>query len=107
MVAGTPTLAAKDANAIKARLVVVGDTDFAANEFIESYRNRDLFVNAANWLMGDVEAIAIRPNQSRASRFQPTREEFQMIRTVSLFVMPEVIAMLGVLTWWSRRHPTS
>ena len=67
--------------------------------------NRDLFLNAANWLIGDVEAISVRPNQTRASRFQLTKEQFQTIRSTALFLLPEVIAVLGVFTWWSRRNP--
>jgi len=86
-----------------ARLVVFGDADFASNELIESSANRDLFVNTVNWLMGDVEAISIRPKLSRASRFQLTQEQFLRIRTLSLFVLPELIAVIGVFVWWSRR----
>jgi ABC-type uncharacterized transport system involved in gliding motility auxiliary subunit len=86
------------------RLVVVGDSDFATNELIDAYRNRDLFVNAANWLLGDVEAISIRPSRSRASRFQLTGEQFGRIRYLSLFVLPEAIAVLGALAWWLRRR---
>ena len=88
----------------KARLVAFGDTDFAANELIEAYRNRDLFVNSVNWLMGDVEAISIRPKLSRASRFQLSSDQFLRIRSLSLFVLPEVIAVIGVFVWWSRRR---
>jgi ABC-type uncharacterized transport system involved in gliding motility auxiliary subunit len=105
MVAGTPTLAASDGAASKARLVVVGDTNYASNEFIDAGRNRDLFLNAANWLIGDVAAISVRPNQTRASRFQLTKEQFLTIRSTALFLLPEVIAVLGVFTWWSRRNP--
>jgi ABC-type uncharacterized transport system involved in gliding motility auxiliary subunit len=86
------------------RLVVFGDADFASNEMIDAYLNRDLFVNSVNWLLGDVGAIAVRPNRSRASRFQPTADEFQRIRLLSLFVLPEALAVLGVFTWWSRRQ---
>ena len=86
------------------RLVVYGDSDFASNELIEAYRNRDLFVNSVNWLLGDIEAISIRPVRSRASRFQLSTEQFMTIRTLSLFVIPEAIAVLGVFTWWRRRQ---
>jgi len=88
----------------RGRLVVFGDADFASNELIDAYLNRDLFVNSVNWLLGDVEAISVRPNRSRASRFQPSAEEFQRIRLLSLFVLPELLAVLGVFTWWSRRR---
>ena len=87
-----------------ARLVVFGDADFASNELIESYRNRDLFLNSVNWLLGDVEAISIRPARSRASRTVLTNQDLDRIRSLSLFVLPEAIAVAGVLVWWSRRR---
>jgi ABC-type uncharacterized transport system involved in gliding motility auxiliary subunit len=116
-VAGTPSVGVDGAGAPDgdtgeesepprtARLAVFGDSDFASNELIEAYRNRDLFVNTINWLLGDVEAISIRPARSRASRFQLSTEQFTNIRTLSLFVLPEAIAILGVITWWRRRNP--
>lgn len=112
-VAGTPKLASQDTEAkqggadteaAQPRLVVFGDTDFATNELVEAYRNRDLFLNSVNWLMGDVEAISIRPTISRASRFALRADEFMRIRTLSLFVLPQAIAIAGVFVWWSRRR---
>jgi ABC-type uncharacterized transport system involved in gliding motility auxiliary subunit len=86
------------------RLVVFGDSDFAANQLLDSYRNRDLFVNSANWLLGDVEAISVRPNKSRPSRVELSTEQLSNIRYLALFVLPEAIAFCGVLAWWSRRR---
>lgn len=91
----------------QARIAVFGDSDFASNEFIEAYRNRDLFVNTVNWLIGDVEAISIRPVRSRASRFELSAEQFLSIRSLALFVLPEAIAVVGVIVWWSRRRAPS
>ena len=104
VLAGRPEVAAQD-GAQPPRLVVAGDVDFASNEMIDAGRNRDLFLNAANWLIGDVEAISIRPNTARASRLGLTQDQFRTIRSAALFVLPEAIAVLGVFTWWSRRHP--
>jgi ABC-type uncharacterized transport system involved in gliding motility auxiliary subunit len=85
------------------RIVVFGDSDFATNEFIDALRNRDLFLNAVNWLAGDDAQITVRPNVSRASSFQMTQDQFRRIQYLSLFVLPEAIAVLGVVTWWLRR----
>ena len=85
------------------RIVVFGDSDFVTNEFIDALRNRDLFVNSVNWLAGDIEQITVRPNVSRSSSFQMTQDEFRVIQTLSLFVLPEAIAILGVIVWWLRR----
>jgi len=86
------------------RLVVFGDSDFALNGYIESLRNKDLFVNSVNWLLGDVEQIALRPNISRASRFQPNASQLRFIVYLSLFVLPETIALVGAVAWWMRRE---
>ena len=86
------------------RLVVFGDSDFAANQAIDAYRNRDLFLNSVNWLLGDVEAISIRPNKARASRLTLSTEQLSQIRYLALFVLPQAIAIAGVLAWWSRRR---
>jgi len=108
-VAGRPSVPkAADSEAPKGkaepRLVVFGNSIFITNQLLDSYRNRDLFVNSMNWLVGDVEAIAIRPNQSRASRIQLSNEQFVTVRFLSLFLLPEAIAVAGVFAWWSRRR---
>jgi ABC-type uncharacterized transport system involved in gliding motility auxiliary subunit len=86
------------------RLVVFGDSDFASNQYLGTAGNRDLFVNAVNWLAGEVESISLRPNVSRASSFQMSQEQFRFLQYVSLLVVPEAIALVGVLVWWTRRH---
>ncbi len=108
-VAGTLSLAEVDATeegdpTDPARIVVVGDADFASNQLIGAYLNRDFFLNTVNWLLGDVESISIRPKQGVASRLQLTTEDFLDLRYVSLFVLPETIAVLGVIAWWRRRR---
>ena len=86
------------------RIVVFGDSDFVTNAVIDQFRNRDLFVNSVNWLLGDVDAIAIRPEVARASRLTLTGEQFLQLRVLSLFVLPQLIAIAGVCAWWWRRR---
>lgn len=86
------------------RLVVFGDSDFASNRLLREFRNRDLFINAVNWLLGDVESITIRPGAPRVSRLQLSQGQFQTVRILALFAVPEALAVLGVVVWWRRRH---
>ncbi len=104
-IAGIPRIERADGEpaATPGRLVVFGDSDFATNEFIDALRNRDLFINSINWLAGDVEQITVRPNVSRASSFQMSQDQFRRIQYLSLFVLPETIAIFGVVMWWMRR----
>ncbi len=105
VVAGRP-LSASDAEATDARLVVIGDSSFATNEYLDAFSNRDLLLNSVSWLIGDVEHIAVRPNVSRSSSVRLTGRQFQAIQYFSLLVVPEGIALVGVLAWWSRRRRT-
>jgi gliding motility-associatede transport system auxiliary component len=102
--APAPAEGAEAPKPTQARLVVVGDADFATNGLLRQFRNRDFFVNSVNWLLGDVEAISVRPDASRASRLQLTPRQFAQLRYLSLFVLPEALAVLGVIVWWRRRR---
>ena len=82
-----------------------GDSNFATNELLDVFSNRDLFLNTVNWLLGDVEQITIRPNVARSSNVSLTGGQLEVIRYLSLFVLPEGIALAGVLAWWLRRRP--
>ncbi len=72
------------------RLVVFGDSDFASNQYLGTAGNRDLFVNAVNWLAGEVESISLRPNVSRASTFQMPGRTFVMRNEPSLFTVRSI-----------------
>lgn len=106
-VAGTPQTeidAPDDGSAPpEPRLVVFGDADFAANHAIDAVRNRDLFVNSVNWLLGDVDSISIRPSTPRASRVLLSNAQLDLLRPLTLFVIPEVLMIIGVIVWWRRR----
>jgi ABC-type uncharacterized transport system involved in gliding motility auxiliary subunit len=103
-VAGTVILEGEGDASQEARLVVFGDSDFASNQMLGGYQNRDLFVNTVNWLLGDVEAISVRPNRSRASSFQMSASQTRMVRILALLAIPELLAMVGIYVWWTRRQ---
>ncbi len=85
------------------RLVVVGDSDFARNRYISSGANVDLFLNMANWLVGEEHFITIERKLPRASSVALTNEQFYDFRYLSLFVLPEALLLFGILVWWRRR----
>jgi ABC-type uncharacterized transport system involved in gliding motility auxiliary subunit len=84
------------------KLVVFGDADFASNQFLLQLFNRDLLLNAINWLGGQEEMIAIRPRTIRASSAQLSPEESQAIFYLSVLVVPELLLLLGLTVWWRR-----
>ena len=49
----------------KARLVVLGTSNLAANQFINLQGNRDFFLNTVSWLAEQEDQISIRPKDAR------------------------------------------
>jgi ABC-type uncharacterized transport system involved in gliding motility auxiliary subunit len=86
-----------------ARLVIFGDTDFAGNQFIENFFNRDFIMNSVDWLAGQANAISIRPRTLRASRFSLTIGEFDAVFVLSVLLLPELLLIIGIAVWWERR----
>jgi ABC-type uncharacterized transport system involved in gliding motility auxiliary subunit len=84
------------------KLVVVGDADWANNQFLPQVFNRDLLLNMMNWLGGQEELISIRPRTIQASRAQLSPDETRRIFYLSVLIMPELLLLLGLTVWWRR-----
>lgn len=84
-------------------LVVIGDSDFATNRYFPAFTNGDLLLNTVNWLAEDYSLIALRPKPVAFRALVLTRGEFDFIRYSSWFLLPAVVALLGVIIWWRRR----
>jgi ABC-type uncharacterized transport system involved in gliding motility auxiliary subunit len=88
----------------EARLVVLGDTDIANNQYIGNFFNRDFMMNCIDWLAGESNAITIRPRELRASRFNLTVQEFDVVFVLSVLLLPELLLIIGFAVWWERRN---
>ena len=93
-----------DGQNIETRLVVVGDSDFAANYSLGSQGNRDLFLNIANWLTQQENLVAIRPRQPEDRRITLTADQQLRILWLSVFMIPGVVLGTGIYTWWLGRQ---
>ena len=85
------------------KLVAVGTAAFVNNRFINIFFNRDFFLNAVNWLVGQEELISIRPRSVRSSRVQLTEGEGAAIFYLSFLILPEILLIIGLGVWWRRR----
>jgi ABC-type uncharacterized transport system involved in gliding motility auxiliary subunit len=90
-------------DAKEGRLVVVGDSDFARNRYVSEAFNADLFLNMVAWLVGQEDFATIERKLPRASTSTITIEQFASFRFLSLFLLPELVVLAGVLVWWRRR----
>ena len=86
------------------RLVAVGDSDFAANAFLNTGGNRDMFLNIVNWLAQQENLIAVRPRDPEDRRITVgTPQQQRLIFWFSVLIMPGLILLAGVHAWWRRR----
>ena len=86
-----------------ARLVVVGDSDFAANSFFGLQGNGDLFLNAVSWLAEDESFISIRPKEPEDRPLTLTQSQSQVSYYLSMVLFPLAILVAGVSVWARRR----
>jgi ABC-type uncharacterized transport system involved in gliding motility auxiliary subunit len=87
----------------EARLVVIGDSDFAANQFFGIQRNGDLFMNSINWLAQDEDLISIRPKNPADRKVSMTEADQNQLFWIALVLMPLATIGSGVYIWWRRR----
>ncbi len=85
------------------RFVVIGSSAWAANSFINFNGNRDLALNAMNWLSSDEDLISIRPKEREDRRITMTRAQMNWVRITSQFLFPLAVVIAGVTVWWRRR----
>jgi ABC-type uncharacterized transport system involved in gliding motility auxiliary subunit len=92
-----------DAPKPESRVVAIGDSDFATNSVLGIQGNRDLFLNALNWVAQNENLIAIRPREAADRRITLTADQHQRVMLISLLIVPGLVFATGAYTWWRRR----
>ncbi len=87
------------------KLVVFGSASFATDRMIQAQFNRDLFLNAFNYLAGDSSSgqLSIRPRMWTQSTLEMTEPQRRIVYYASLFVIPQILLILSLMVWLMRR----
>jgi ABC-type uncharacterized transport system involved in gliding motility auxiliary subunit len=89
----------------KARVVVIGDSDFASNQYSSSYGNADFAVNAIDWAAQQESLINITPKSPTQRMLVPPQRYVMVLLLLGLvIVMPGLVIMAGVYAWVIRRR---
>ncbi|MBU1178669.1 GldG family protein [Patescibacteria group bacterium] len=87
----------------KARIVVIGDSDFASNMFSDALGNFDFFINTVNWLAEEEELISIRPKEEEQRTITLTGGQAKLIFYSTVAGMPLLVIIIGIGVWLDRR----
>jgi ABC-type uncharacterized transport system involved in gliding motility auxiliary subunit len=90
-------------NGKSVRLVVIGNSAFATNQWAGLQRNGDLFVNTINWLAQDEDLISVRPKSPTNRRVILTEAQQRELFFASMIFLPGLVVISGAVIWFRRR----
>lgn len=86
------------------RMIVIGDSMFLNNKFIECAANRDFAGYAVNWLLDRPMLLSgIGPQRVHEYRLAMTKTQLRDVRWLLIGAMPCTALALGGLVWLRRR----
>jgi ABC-type uncharacterized transport system involved in gliding motility auxiliary subunit len=85
-----------------ARMVVMGDSDFASNGAMVG-GNADLFMSALNWLLDRDATMSIAPKPIEEVKLGLSLRQFRTLGWITLGGIPAIAVVLGLLVWSRRR----
>lgn len=88
----------------KARVVVIGDSDFAGTQGFTSYGNSDFILNSLDWAAAQDNLISLNPRQPIQRFFAPLQQTTMgLILLGSIFLLPGLVLLMGIAVWVQRR----
>ncbi len=86
------------------RVVVFGDTDFAANAFSDNPGNQDLVLNSISWMARREKELGISAKAPDVRRAVVKPGQLALIFWLSIAGIPSVGVIIGGFVWWRRRR---
>jgi len=86
-----------------AYILAIGDSDFITNSMYKTQGNKDLFLNAVNFLADRGDLIAIRPKQQESVYLTMTSRQGRLAFFISMIVVPLFIIIVGLYINIQRR----
>jgi ABC-type uncharacterized transport system involved in gliding motility auxiliary subunit len=93
-----------DQNNRQQRVVVIGDSDYLANNNLGHGANLDFSLNIINWLSNDEQLIAINTKAAPDFKLQLSDTQIAIIGFGFLLVLPAILISVGIFIWLKRRN---
>lgn len=88
----------------ESRLVVIGNSTFATDGFVNQVVNGDVFLNSARWLSGaDEQALSVRPKEAKNRRITLSPQQAAIAGWLALVILPLLGFGSAFFVWWRRR----
>jgi ABC-type uncharacterized transport system involved in gliding motility auxiliary subunit len=89
----------------KGRVVVFGTSEFAMDQYFDTYGNGDMFINSVDWSAEQENIANITPKNTTERNFvAPSQIHWILILLSSIFIIPGLVVLGGVSTWLARRR---
>lgn len=85
-------------------VVVVGNSSFASNGFINFPGNSDFFQRAIGWLSEERDLISLTPKDPALRPFVPNPLQERILLYVQVIFLPAMTVLGGLLVWRRRRR---
>jgi len=86
------------------RILVIGDSDFLANSFLDNAGNKDLGLALIRWLTGDDRMIGIPATAADDRELHLSKTAIAIIALGSLILLPLLLLLTGILLVWRRNR---
>jgi ABC-type uncharacterized transport system involved in gliding motility auxiliary subunit len=89
----------------KGRVVVMGNSYFARGQNFDQYGNGNFFINSVDWAAEQEDLIQFTQRTTTERTFVPPNNVGRlMIFLGSICILPGLILVAGIATWWARRR---
>lgn len=86
------------------RVVVMGNSYFAASQNFNTYGNGNFFINAIDWAAEQEDLIQFTPRQTTERTFTPPNQiEWIFVLLGAICFLPGLWLVMGAWSWWARR----
>jgi ABC-type uncharacterized transport system involved in gliding motility auxiliary subunit len=93
----------EETDALRSRIVVAGDADFAQNSFFHLLGNGNLFLNIVNYLAEQENLIGLEPRSYDLPEINMTNRQMKGTFFFAVVLWPALLALAGTVIWWRRR----
>jgi ABC-type uncharacterized transport system involved in gliding motility auxiliary subunit len=78
------------------RIIVVGDSDFAGNAYLNLMGNKDFFLNLVGWLAKETALVSVRKKSTELTPLTLTDTQNNLVFWVCVILAPTLMLAIGV-----------